>query len=73
MRAWVEQAAIESVTFQRKLWIEKTNEALNEVEAAGVTIYRPDKTPFIEATKRMYKKLDGQSVGILATRIREVK
>lgn len=73
VRAWVEQAAIESVTFQRKLWIEKTNEALNEVEAAGVTIYRPDKTPFIEATKPMYKKLDGQSVGILATRIREVK
>ena len=72
-RGWVEQAATESVEFQRKLWIEKTNEALQQVEAAGVTIYRPDKAPFIEATKPMYEKLAGQPVGILAQRIRDVK
>ena len=73
VRAWVEQAAAESVEFQRKLWIEKTEEALQQVEEAGVTIYRPDKGPFIEATKPMYEKLSGQPVGILAQRIREVK
>lgn len=73
VRAWVEQAATESVEFQRKLWIEKTKEALKQVEEAGVTIYRPDKGPFIEATKPMYEKLSGQPVGNLAQRIREVK
>ena len=73
VRGWVEQAAAESVEFQRKLWVEKTAEALKQVEEAGVTIYRPDKTPFIEATKPLYEKLAGQPVGILAKRIREVK
>ena len=73
VRRWVEQAAAESVEFQRKLWIEKTNEALTQVEEAGVTIYRPDKAPFMEATMPMYKKLAGKPIGILAQRIREVK
>ncbi len=35
VRAWVAQAADESVTFQRKLWREQTEEALREVEKAG--------------------------------------
>ena len=70
---WVDQAATESVTFQRALWKEKSVEALATVEAAGVTIYRPDKAPFIEATKPLYDQFKGTPVGLLAERIRAVK
>ena len=72
-RTWIEQAAAESVEFQRKLWIEKTAEALDAVEKAGVTIYRPDKQPFIDATAPMLEELKGTRIGDLARQIREVK
>jgi tripartite ATP-independent transporter DctP family solute receptor len=72
-RAWIEQAAAESVTFQRKLWREQTEEALREVETAGVTIHRPDQAAFAEAMAPMYKAVEGTRVGELAKRIREVR
>ncbi|ATC64677.1 TRAP transporter substrate-binding protein DctP [Nibricoccus aquaticus] len=71
-RKWVQQAADESVVFQRKLWKEKTEEALVTVEKAGVTIYRPEKQPFINATASMYNGLEGR-MAELVRRIREVK
>ncbi|WP_425609074.1 TRAP transporter substrate-binding protein [Synoicihabitans lomoniglobus] len=72
-QAWVEQAAEESVVFQRQLWEEKTAEALTQVEAAGVTVYRPDKGPFVAATAPLYTQFTGTPIGRLAERIREVK
>ena len=42
VRAWIDQAALESVTFQRNLWREQTEAALREVQKAGVTVHRPD-------------------------------
>lgn len=72
-QAWINQAAAESVEFQRKLWIEMTAEALAAVEKAGVKIYRPDKQPFIDATAPMYQAFVGTRIGELAQRIREVK
>ncbi|PPK86061.1 tripartite ATP-independent transporter DctP family solute receptor [Neolewinella xylanilytica] len=47
---WLQQAADESVTYQRELWQEAEQEALDAVEAEGVQIIRPDKGPFIEQT-----------------------
>jgi TRAP-type C4-dicarboxylate transport system substrate-binding protein len=73
VRGWIEQAAHESVAFQRKLWQEQTAEALAAVEKAGVTIYRPDKAPFAEAMAPMYSAVEGTRVGELARRIREVR
>lgn len=73
VRNWLNQAAAESVEFQRKLWREKTEEALRTVEEAGVSIHRPPKEPFVEATKGMYAEFDGTRIGDLARRIREVK
>ncbi len=72
-QAWIEQAAAESVTFQRQLWAEKTQEALEQVKAAGVTVYTPDKTPFVEATAPLYEQFKDTPIGQLAARIREVK
>jgi tripartite ATP-independent transporter DctP family solute receptor len=73
IQGWIEQAAAESVTFQRKLWTEKTAEALRLIEAAGVQISYPDKAPFVEAAKPLYDQFAGTPVGDLAQRIREVK
>ena len=73
VRAWIEQAAADSVTFQRKLWKEQTDEALREVAKAGVTIYRPDKAPFERAMAPMYEIFQGTRVGELAERIRQVR
>lgn len=73
VQRWVQQAADESVTFQRKLWRQQTEEALREVEKAGVKIYHPDKAAFAAAMAPMYEQVEGSRTGTLAKRIREVK
>jgi tripartite ATP-independent transporter DctP family solute receptor len=73
VQAWIQQAADESVTFQRKLWQEQTEEALRELETAGVTIYHPDQDAFAAAMAPMYDAVEGTRVGELARRIREVR
>ncbi len=73
VQRWVTEAANDSVTFQRKLWQEQTEEALREVQKAGVTIYHPDKAAFAAAMAPMYTRIEGSRVGELANRIREVR
>ena len=53
-RAIVTQAARASATLQLELWRKATQEALDAVRAAGVTIVKPDKTPFVEAVEEVY-------------------
>jgi tripartite ATP-independent transporter DctP family solute receptor len=50
---WLQEAADEAVQYQRKLWIEAEEEALAEVQKAGVQIIRPDKTLFAAKTRQM--------------------
>jgi len=73
VQGWINQAAADSVVFQRKLWQEQTEESLREVEKAGVKIYHPDKAAFAAAMAPMYHGIEGTRVGELARRIREVK
>lgn len=47
-REWLQEAAEESVSFQRKVWKEAEKEALAEVQKAGVEVFYPDKKPFME-------------------------
>jgi len=73
-KEWINQAARESVIYQRKLWIESEKEALAAVEKAGVKVFYPDKKPFIEALKPLkekYRKLP--EVGRLITEIEQTK
>ncbi len=51
---WVQEAATESVDYQRKLWAESEKHSLEMVEAAGVEVLYPDKEPFIEAVQPLY-------------------
>jgi TRAP-type C4-dicarboxylate transport system substrate-binding protein len=73
VQSWIRQAADESVAFQRKLWREQTEDALREVEKAGVTIYHPDQAAFAAAMAPMYQTFEGTRVGDLARRVREVR
>ena len=45
----------ESVKYQRILWAEAEEEALREVQKAGVQIIRPDKTLFAEKVKSIFE------------------
>ncbi|UCG27603.1 MAG: TRAP transporter substrate-binding protein [Bacteroidales bacterium] len=57
-KEWLQQAVDESVPVQRKYWQESVEEALREVEKAGVTIYYPDKQPFARKVEEMYKEYE---------------
>ena len=72
-RAWVQEAADESVLFQRKLWKENTAESLEALKAAGVTIYEPDTEPFREVVQALYKPFEGGPIGTYVERIRAVQ
>ena len=73
VKAWVSEAAAESVEFQRKQWNQKTQEALEELEKAGVEIYHPDKKPFFDKVQPMYEPIEGTKIGDLVERIGAVK
>lgn len=69
----LQEAADESVAYQRKLWAQKEKENLEAVEKAGVTIIRPDKKPFRDAALSMWEEFEGTQIGRLANRIKAVK
>jgi tripartite ATP-independent transporter DctP family solute receptor len=67
------QAAHESTAYQRKLWKEKSDEAMAELEKGGMKIYRDiDKQPFIQAVEKMIRAHDGKPTGKLIEEIRSV-
>lgn len=61
-REWLQQAADDSVPVERKLWAESVKHSLEEVQKAGVTVYRPDKTPYLEKVKDVYESYKDQEV-----------
>jgi len=54
-QTWLQDAADKSIVYQRKLWMEAEKEALEEVQKAGVTIIRPDKSLFESKVQVMYQ------------------
>lgn len=71
-QAWLQRAAEDSVLEQRRLWREATRDALEQLAAAGVTIVRPDKQPFIQAVAALHQGYRGTAVGEFLSRIGEV-
>ena len=72
-QAWLQEAVDDSVTYQRKLWQEATDEALAAVQAAGVEVIYPDKAPFQDAVVAMKESYAGTEVADLLTRIEAVE
>lgn len=71
---WVQQAADESVDFQRKLWAERTAEILKELEEAGVQIDRPDKAPFVARVQNLHAEIESDPIlGPLMRRVKEAR
>ncbi|MEI4472901.1 TRAP transporter substrate-binding protein [Frigidibacter sp. MR17.24] len=50
------EAGMEAGKFQRKAYADSDNARVADIEKAGVTITRPDTTPFREAAKPIYDK-----------------
>ncbi len=71
---WLQEAADESATYQRKLWATSTAESLAAVEKAGVEIIRPDKAAFAAKVADLHKAAQTDPiVGPLDRRIAEVR
>jgi tripartite ATP-independent transporter DctP family solute receptor len=69
----LQEAADESVVYQRKIWAEAERMDLETVQKQGVTITRPDKTPFRESVQSVWKEFEGTEIGELIRRIQEVQ
>ncbi len=52
---WLTAAVKKSVKYQRVLWAEAEEEALREVQKAGVEIFRPDKSLFAEKVESIFE------------------
>ncbi|WP_037348896.1 TRAP transporter substrate-binding protein [Sediminibacter sp. Hel_I_10] len=53
-KEWLQEAVDKSVIYQRTLWADAENEALEEVQKAGVTVLRPDKKAFSDNVEGVY-------------------
>lgn len=60
---WIQESADESSLYQRELWKEKTIKDLEDAQKEGVTIYHPDKKPFMEKVQPMYLPYEGTKIG----------
>jgi len=69
----IQEAADESVEFQKQLWKQDSDEALKKVQEHGVTIYNPEKGPFREKVKQMLASYDGTEVGEFIKQIEQVQ
>ncbi len=69
----LQEAADESAPYQRKLWAEFVQKAMEDMKSKGLHVYKPDKAPFMERAQKMYKDFEGTEIGELAKRIQEVQ
>jgi tripartite ATP-independent transporter DctP family solute receptor len=70
----LQEAADESEIYQRKLWKEATERALEVVKEAGVTIYHPEKSSFIAGVESVYEEYKSQPrLYDLIQRIRKIE
>lgn len=58
-QTWLQQAMDESVVYQRKLWAEASDEALQQVKESGVEVIYPDKTLFADEVTEMHESEKG--------------
>jgi tripartite ATP-independent transporter DctP family solute receptor len=70
---WLQEAADASSRFQRELWAEKSDEALEEMKKLKVEVYHPDKTPFMKKVAPMYDAYKGTEIGKLVEIIQGLK
>ena len=67
------EAAAESVPYQRELWAAFVKESIDKMTAKGLEVYHPDKAPFQERARSLWRKYDGTVLGDLAKEIEKVE
>ncbi len=72
-QGWVQEAARLSVSYQRALWKESSDAALQAVMDAGVEVIEPDKTAFKDAVQNMHDSYRDEPVYALMQQIAEIK
>ncbi len=74
-QVWLQEAADESAVYQTKLWKEAVEEALREVQKAGVEISYPSKEPFLEKVAAVYAQVfqEQKQLEALVQRIQQTK
>ncbi len=55
-QAWLMEAVESAEIYQREVWAAQEAESMAEVQRRGVTVYYPDKKPFIEMAKDQPEK-----------------
>lgn len=71
---WLNESVKESVKYQRILWSEAEEEALREVQKAGVEVIRPDKSLFAERVSGIFDSYkDDQEIYPLIKQIQATK
>jgi TRAP-type C4-dicarboxylate transport system substrate-binding protein len=70
---WLQEAADESAIYQTQLWKAAVEEALREVQKAGVKISYPSKEPFLEKVAGVYSQVfqEQQQLEALVQRIQQ--
>jgi tripartite ATP-independent transporter DctP family solute receptor len=53
---WLQEAINESTVYQRKIWKQASQHALEEVQKAGVEVIYPNKEPFVENIQSLYEE-----------------
>jgi tripartite ATP-independent transporter DctP family solute receptor len=69
----LQEAVDESVEYQRKIWAEAEEADLKIVQEGGAEILRPDKAPFRESVRSVWKEFEGTEIGTLIQQIQEVQ
>ncbi|PIB34250.1 C4-dicarboxylate ABC transporter substrate-binding protein [Reichenbachiella sp. 5M10] len=57
-RSWLQEAADRSVNYQKKVWAASVQESLTKVQAAGVEIFHPEKSPFEAKVQGLYQAFE---------------
>ncbi|GGD60381.1 TRAP transporter substrate-binding protein [Lacimicrobium alkaliphilum] len=70
---WLRRAMKDAVNKQRQLWNEAEQQALMKLARAGVSISRPDKTPFYQAVEPLHQQLSETNLGPLIKRIKAMR
>lgn len=68
-QAVLQRAAEASVEYQRELWRLFVQESMDKMTAAGLQVYHPDKAPFRDRGKKVWREFAGSIIADLAAEI----
>jgi tripartite ATP-independent transporter DctP family solute receptor len=68
----LQQAADESVEYERKIWAEAEQNDLKSTQNSGVKIIYPDKEPFRKSVESLWNEFKDTDIGRLISQIQEV-